>query len=170
MFTDIWSELEQGEYRSPDHSFAYLMAEFNAGGESTRAEQIKKSTKRCHTSCPECLEEFGVNALGSLIGPVYTDKRMLSVAIDLAMSLSGGTVRRVSSDIDSMVEGLSDWASMNRESPPIELNSTNGPRILRPMMQPVDLWSELDLDCPIDLETGIVNEFLRIKMSDSGWN
>jgi len=96
--------------------------------------------------------------------------RMFSTAIELAMGLGDETFRRVAPDIDSMADGLNDWASMNRESPPIEITSANSPRILRPMMQPIDLWSELDLENPINLDTGIVNEYLRIKMSDSGWD
>ena len=70
------------------------MADFIEPEGGAKKEMISKSTKRCCTSCAECLEEFGVNALGSLIGPIYANKRMLDSVVKSIMERSPEVFRR----------------------------------------------------------------------------
>ena len=170
-FSKIWKQIQsRGVYDYDNHVFANLMSVFDAEGSAATAESIKKATRRCHTSCPECLEEFGINALGALNGPIYANKRLLDSLVSTSMDSLGGVFRRIFPDVESLARGLEGFASFNTETSPIEVNTNSGPRILRPMMQPVDLWPELDTRNPIDLTTGKINDYLRLKMFDSGWD
>ena len=120
------------------------------------------------TSCPQCLEEFGVSALSPLIGPLYANKRLLDLALRLAMDRHP-SYRMVPATTEGMIQGHENWCEQDLNTPPIRVLRRDGTEAqYLPMRQPVQLWEEVDPATPF-LE-GRVNTNLWLRMDDSGWS
>ena len=65
QYPERWNSFNQKEFYSLKE--ADLLAEMTTL-EDVEAEEIKKAARVCSTACPQCLEEFGINAVGPLIG------------------------------------------------------------------------------------------------------
>jgi hypothetical protein len=143
------------------------MADFIEPEGGAKKEMVSKSTKRCCTSCAECLEEFGVSALGSLIGPIYANKRVLDDLVKSVMAKRPEVFRKRGSDLDDLAEAIADIGETTSGS--LELRDNQGnPFILRSILQSEHLWAEVDLDDPVDGRS--VKEQLWVRMFDSGWD
>jgi hypothetical protein len=170
-FSDTWQTLGEAHGYGPrKHSEAHLMADFLEPNNKQKSEAIRKGTKRCETSCPECLEEFGISALGSLIGPIYANKRLLDVFVKSAMQENPDTFLRKGNDLDSLAETIESLGEIDYDSPPHELSTPTGRVILRPMKLSEELWSEIDIEDPIDHSTGRAREYIWVKTHASGWS
>jgi len=169
-FSDTWQTLEEAHGYGPRrHSEAYLMADFLVPNNKQKSEAIRKGTRRCEISCPECLEEFGVSALGSLIGPTYANKRLLDDMVKSAMQENPDIFLRKGNDLDSLAETIESLGEIDYDSPPHELTTSTGRVILRPMKLSEELWSEIDIEDPIDQSTGRAREYIWVKTYASGW-
>ena len=73
-------------------------------------------------------------------------------------------------DLDSLAEAISSIGSLDLDSNPIEVPHADGPIIIRPMTQSKNLWWEVDIENPIDLSTGTINEHVWILLDNSGWD
>jgi hypothetical protein len=169
-YGETWKELsEELKYPPQLHASATIMSDFITD-DPTKSEMIRKSTARCMTSCPECLQEFGISSLGSLIGPIYANKRFLDLMTRVAFESSPGVFQKIETNLDSLGEALAPLGRLDLEADPLEVPNADGPIIIRPMTQTKNLWMEVDLDDPIDVSTGSINEYLWILLDDSGWD
>lgn len=169
-YGEIWKELsEELKYPPQLHASATIMSDFITE-DPTKSEMIRKSTARCMTSCPECLQEFGITSLGSLIGPIYANKRFLDLMTRVAFESSPGVFQKIETNLDSLGEALAPLGRLDLDADPLVVPSADGPIIIRPMTQTKNLWMEVDLDDPIDVSTGSINEYLWIQLDDSGWD
>ena len=70
-----------------DHStHIFLDLVYNLlNSDSTVSERTKKAAAGCHSSCVQCLQEWGISMLGPLDGPMYANKRLTEQIVRSAM-------------------------------------------------------------------------------------
>ena len=71
--------------------------------------------------------------------------------------------------MDSLAETIESLGEIDYDSPPHELTTSTGRVILRPMKLSEELWSEIDIEDPIDQSTGRAREYIWVKTYASGW-
>ena len=107
-------------------SKADLLAEMTTL-EDVEAEEIKKAARVCSTACPQCLEEFGINAVGPLIGPIYANKRLLDIGFKQAISNLPDIYRQVPTGVEGIVDGFAEMGHMELNAQPIEFTFGDKP-------------------------------------------
>jgi len=88
----------------------------------------------------------------------------------VAFESSPGVFQKIDTNLDSLGGALATLGRLDLDADPLEIPSADGPIIIRPMTQTKNLWMEVDLDDPIDVSTGSINEYLWILLDDSGWD
>jgi hypothetical protein len=160
-----WNSFSQKEFYSLKE--ADLLAEMTTLSD-VEAEEIKKAARVCSTACPQCLEEFGISAVGPLIGPIYANKRLLEIGFNQAISNLPDIYRQVATSVEGIVGGFADMGHMELNAEPIEFTYNGRTHRYRPMSQPTHLWEEIDFD---SLENGEndLRSMIMIRMNQREW-
>lgn len=166
QYPDQWNTLPQQEFYSLKE--ADLLAEMTTT-EDVDAEEIKKSARVCSTACPQCLEEFGISALGPLIGPIYANKRLLEMGFNQAISSLPEVYRQVPTTVAGVVSGFSNMGDMDLDAEAIQITDRNGRmHHYRPMAQPTHLWEEIDFESLL-IQQASVPSLIMIRMNQTEW-
>ena len=166
QYPERWNSLAQQEFYSLKE--ADLLAEMITT-DDIEAEEIKKAARVCSTACPQCLEEFGISAIGPLIGPIYANKRLLEIGFNQAIFALPEIYRQVPTTVEGVVDGFTDMGLMELDAEPIEITDMNGrSHRYRPMAQPTHLWEEIDFDS-LDGGQNRLQSLIMIRMNQQEW-
>ena len=164
-YTDRWNSFTRKEFYSLKE--ADLLAEMITP-DDIEAEEIKKAARVCSTACPQCLEEYGISAVGPLIGPIYANKRILEIGFNQAISNLPDIYRKVATSVEGIVGGFSEMGHMELNAEPIEFTYNGRTHRYRPMSQPTHLWEEIDFDS-LQHGEGNIESQIMIRMNKREW-
>ena len=167
QYQDTWLGLEQQNYFALRE--AYLLSEL-VEDDDVITEQIKKSSRVCGTSCPQCLDEFGISALGPLVGPVYANKRLMELGVNAIMRNHPDVYRIEEVSLHGAVNAFSNMGHLSTNVQPIHIEDVHGHlHAYRPMRQPTHLWEEIDFEA-LQRTDSVVRTKMYVRMDSEGWN
>ena len=167
-YSEYWKRLEEEHnYSKHEYPFVELIIPLIYSNVSLQ-ESFKKAVSGCHSSCIECLEEFGISMFGPLDGPHYANKRMISFVISESMKKNSDDYRQTEVSIQGAAEGLDGIGSYD-PSKPLYVD-IDGKRVERfAMLHPVRRWSEVNTSEPFGKEGQIQSTFWT-KMKIDRWS
>ena len=128
-----------------------------AKGDQAGIDSIRRVTTFCTTSCPRCLQELGISPLGPLLGPIYSNKRMVDYSFDFVIENCGERVTKRRLDgLNAVTDSMVNYGEIDANSRPIELPDGS---IFRPLLQSEHICELIVDDDPID-EEGRINRDL----------
>ena len=166
-YASFWKRLEDEGYTKEKFTFVKLITPFLY---SNRSEQefFNRALEGCHTSCVECLEEFGISMFGPLDGPNFANKRLLNHVLTELMNQNPDDYRQTDVSIQGAADGIKGIGTFDPDDP---LHVTyNGRKEIRfAMLHPVRMWSEIDTDNPFGIHNQIRSKFWT-KMKIDRWS
>jgi hypothetical protein len=167
-YSEEWEKIrnDHGFHRST-HVFMNLVYPLLESDDIHR-ERMKKASSGCHTSCVECLEEFGISMLGPLDGPLYACKRMIDAVLQEAMSVRSEDFRLNELTAEGASQGLEGIGQYDSENP-LSVNIDGNVVQVYSMMHPERMWTEINTDKPLS-DDGELNVRSWTKMSQSRWS
>jgi len=167
-YSKYWKKLEDDHnYSKHEFPFVSLILPLLYTNISEQ-ESFQRAVTGCHSSCVECLEEFGISMFGPLDGPQYANKRMMSYVISKSMKDNSNDYRQTEVSIQGAAAGIEGIGSYDPSKPLyVEIK---GKRIERfAMLHPVRMWSEIDTNQPFG-EHGQIQSTFWTKMKIDRWS
>jgi hypothetical protein len=166
-YAGYWQRLDERGYSRKDFPFVKLIIPF-LYRDLSEQEFFRKSVDGCHSSCVECLQEFGISMFGPLDGPNFANKRMISHVISELMKGNPDDYRQTAVSISGAASGIEGLGSFDPTKPlEVEINGNIEQRFA--MLHPVRMWSEIDTDNPFGQHGQIQSKFWT-KMKIDRWS
>ena len=136
-----------------------------ANGDQAGIDSIRRVTTFCTTSCPRCLQELGISPLGPLLGPIYSNKRMVDYSFDFVIENCGDSVtKRRLNGLNAVTDSMVNYGELDADTQPIELPDGS---LFRPLLQSEHICELIVDDNPIDedgrINRDLVTTFVRAK-------
>ena len=167
QYHDTWISLQQQNYFSLREAF--LLSELTHD-DDVMTEQVKKSSRVCGTSCPQCLDEFGISALGPLVGPVYANKRVMELGVKMIMLDHPDVYRLEDVSLEGVINALTNMGQLTTNVQAINVEDAHGHQhAYRPMRQPTHLWEEVDFEA-LQMANPTLGSKMYVRMDSEGWD
>ena len=166
-YSKYWKELQEKGYYREDFPFVKLIIPL-IYSDLSKQEFFNRAIEGCHSSCVECLEEFGVSMFGPLDGPNFANKRMVSHVLTTIMQQNPDDYRQTEVSISGAGTSLKGIATYDPNKPlHIEVNGKTEERFA--MLHPVRMWAEVDTENPFGQHGQIQSKFWT-KMKVDRWS
>jgi hypothetical protein len=167
-YSDDWNRIEEKypDFGRNDFVFLNLMIPLLEEDE-VESERSKKAASLCHTSCVQCLDEFGVSMLGPLDGPLYACKRMLDDVISEVMRKRPDDFRVSDLSIAGAALGISGIGNEDPGNPLVVADGEHAGTYY-PMSHPERMWAQIDSEEPVNAN-GRLNVVSWTKMRHPRW-
>tara|TARA_B110000008_G_scaffold279567_1_gene327246 strand:- start:4201 stop:9504 length:5304 start_codon:yes stop_codon:yes gene_type:complete len=166
-YKHYWKKLEEKGYYREDFPFVKLVIPL-IFPDLSEQEFFNRAIEGCHSSCVECLEEFGISMFGPLDGPNFANKRMISQVLTTLMNQNPEDYRQTEVSISGAGTSLKGIATYDPNKPlHLEINGQTEERFT--MLHPYRMWAEVDIENPFDKHGKIQSKFWT-KMKIDRWS
>ena len=154
-------------YSREDYPFVKLIIPFLVDNLSEQ-EFFSKAVGGCHSSCVECLEEFGISMFGPLDGPNFANKRMISHVLTQLMHQNEDDYRQSEVSMSGAGAGIKGIGTFDPTKPlTADINGETVERFAK--LHPDRMWPEVDTENPFG-EHGQVKSKFWTKMRIDRWS
>lgn len=165
-YSDYWKKLEERGYEKDVFPFVKLIIPLIYSEESEQ-EFFNRAIEGCHSSCVECLEEFGISMFGPLDSPNFANKRMISHVLTREMENNPDDYRNTEVTMKGMGASLSGIGNLKFDKS-LFLKKDDKNIEVFVEVHPVKRWVEVDLENPLR-DDGKIQSTVWTKMNNERW-
>jgi hypothetical protein len=166
-YSKYWKRLQEMGYSREDYPFVKLIIPFLVDNLSEQ-EFFSKAVGGCHSSCVECLEEFGISMFGPLDGPNFANKRMISHVLTQLMHQNEDDYRQSDVSMSGAGAGIKGIGTFDPTKPlTADIGGKTVERFAK--LHPDRMWPEVDTENPFG-EHGQVKSKFWTKMRIDRWS